>query len=224
MPFDLEAWLAVRNQNAPIVQVGAPVLRRRAKEVPQSLFGTPALAEVVNSMVETMRTAPGVGLAAPQIGLPLRIFVAEDPEERVANIPEATRELRGRRPLPLMVLVNPTVTLLAGRDATFYEGCLSVRGYGALVRRAGQVEVTGVDEHGTPVSMRLQGWPARIMQHEMDHLNGTLYVDRMISRSLASEAELGRLSGVTVDDVLREIGEMGEADELDPVAEEGHGE
>lgn len=207
MPFDLEAWLAVRNPNAPIVQAGAPVLRRRAKEVPASLFGTPALAELVKLMVDTMRAAPGVGVAAPQIGVPLRIFVAEDLEERMAHVPEATRALRGRRPLPLMVLVNPEVTLLAGDEMTFYEGCLSVRGYGALVRRANAVTVQGVDEHGAPVSARLGGWHARIMQHEMDHLNGTLYIDRMISRSFASDTELGRLSTLTVDDALREIGE-----------------
>ncbi len=207
MPFDLEAWLAVRNPNAPIVQAGAPVLRKRAKEVPASLFGTSALGELVRLMIDTMRAAPGVGLAAPQIGVPLRVFVAEDSEERMAHVPEATRTLRGRLPLPLIVLVNPEVTLLPGGDMTFYEGCLSVRGYGALVRRSATVAVRGVDERGAPTTVRLTGWPARIMQHEMDHLNGTLYVDRMISRSLASDTELGRLSTLTVNDVLREIGD-----------------
>ncbi|HSY21291.1 MAG TPA: peptide deformylase [Polyangiaceae bacterium] len=207
MPFDLEAWLAVRNPSVPIVQAGAPVLRRRAREVPASLLGTPALAELVQLMVDTMRAAPGVGLAAPQIGVPLRIFVAEDSDERMAHVPEATRTLRGRRALPLVVLVNPEVTLVPGDDMTFYEGCLSVRGYGALVRRANTVVAQGVDERGAPVTARLAGWPARIMQHEMDHLNGTLYIDRMIGRSFASDTELGRLSAVGVDDVLREIGE-----------------
>jgi len=189
------------------VQAGAPVLRRRAREVPASLLGTPVLAELVRLMVDMMRAAPGVGLAAPQIGVPLRIFVAEDSDERMAHVPEATRALRGRRALPLVVLVNPEVTLVPGDDMTFYEGCLSVRGYGALVRRANEVVAQGVDERGAPVTARLAGWPARIMQHEMDHLNGTLYIDRMISRSFASETELGRLSAVGVDDVLREIGE-----------------
>lgn len=207
MPFDLEAWLAVRNPSAPIVQAGAPVLRRRAKEVPASLLGTPAFAELVRLMIDTMRAAPGVGLAAPQIGVPLRVFVAEDSEERMAHVPEATRTLRDRRPLPLTVLVNPEVTLAPGGEMTFYEGCLSVRGYGALVRRASAVSVRGVDERGAPVTARLAGWPARIMQHEMDHLDGTLYIDRMISRSFASDTELGRLSAVTVDDALREIGD-----------------
>jgi peptide deformylase len=207
MPFDLEAWLAVRNPTTPVVQAGASVLRRRAKDVPRSLLGTGPLAELVQLMVETMRAAPGVGLAAPQIGVPLRVFVAEDSEERMAHVPETARTLRGRQPLPLIVLVNPEVTLLPGDDMTFYEGCLSVRGYGALVRRANAVVVRGVDERGELLTARLVGWPARIMQHEMDHLNGTLYIDRMIGRSFASDTELGRLSTVTVDDVLREIGE-----------------
>ncbi len=101
------------------------------------------------------------------------------------------------------MLVNPVVTLLPGEPLTFFEGCLSVRGYGALVPRAAAVHATGVDAHGRPVALQLSGWPARIMQHELDHLDGTLYVDRMISRSLACDAELARLSGVPVSEVLR---------------------
>ena len=159
-------------------------------------------------MVDVMRSAPGVGLAAPQIGVPLRIFVAEDPEERLSRVAPQARELRDRAALPLTVLVNPVVTpvtRVAGAEATFYEGCLSVRGYGALVTRAAAVEVEGLDAQGHPQSLRLQGWPARIMQHEMDHLNGTLYVDRMISRSLACDAELGRVGAMAVSEVLREL-------------------
>jgi len=115
------------------------------------------------------------------------------------------RALRGRAPLPLMVLINPSVIPASKDEVAFYEGCLSVRGYGALVARAAGVNVTGLDAAGRPVSLRFDGWAARIMQHEMDHLNGTLYVDRMIPRSLAAEEELARLTARPVRDVIEEL-------------------
>jgi peptide deformylase len=115
------------------------------------------------------------------------------------------RGLRGRAPLPLTVLVNPRVIAATEEEAIFYEGCLSVRGYGALVPRAAAVSVTGIDMNGGAVSLRFEGWPARIMQHEMDHLDGTLYVDRMLSRSLAGEEDLGRLSSLPVSEILMDL-------------------
>ena len=91
-------------------------------------------------------------------------------------------------------------------QVTFYEGCLSVRGYGALVPRFRAVRVSGVDAEGRPVALRLEGWPARIMQHELDHLDGTLYIDRMLTRSFATDAELPRLGNMPVDEAKRELG------------------
>ncbi len=211
--FDLEAWLAAP-EPPPIVQAGADVLRQRALEVSGELLGANALLRLIDVMVDVMRAAPGVGLAAPQIGVPLRVFVAEDPEERLAHVSSEALELRGRSPLPLMALVNPAVSPVGGARATFFEGCLSVRGYGALVTRAASVAVDAVDVHGRPLALRLEGWPARIMQHEMDHLDGTLYVDRMISRSLACDAELGRLGALPVSEVLANL--------VDPPSRNGH--
>jgi peptide deformylase len=204
-PLDLEAWLAASGSRPPIVQAGARVLRRPSMDVSPSLFGTATLLQLVTLMIDTMRAAPGVGLAAPQIGVPLRLFVAEDPEERLAHVASEARAIRRREPLPLMAVVNPRVTSVSEGVETFFEGCLSVRGYGALVQRAAAVAVTGVDLNGLAVSHRFEGWSARIMQHEMDHLDGTLYVDRMITRSLAGEADLARLSGLPVGEVLAEI-------------------
>ena len=206
--FDLDAWLAAlvaTGQPPPIVQAGAAVLRRRARDVPAERLGTPALQQLVEIMVDVMRAAPGVGLAAPQIGVPLRIFVAEDAAERLARVAPESLAARGRAPLPLLAFVNPTVTLARGEPAVFFEGCLSVRGYGALVPRATAVRVTAVDPSGAPLALELEGWPARIMQHEMDHLDGTLYVDRMLSRSLAGDAALGELSGLPVSDVIKTL-------------------
>jgi peptide deformylase len=205
--LDLEGWLASSPAPATIVQAGAAVLRRPALAVPPSLLRTPALARLVDIMVETMRAAPGVGLAAPQIGVPLRVFVAEDTAEGMARLSVETRAQRGRTPLPLLVLVNPSVVAASEDRVTFFEGCLSVRGYGALVPRAAAVVVAATDASGKRLSLRMEGWPARIMQHEMDHLDGTLYVDRMVPRSLASDAELARLTSLPMAEVLREIGE-----------------
>jgi peptide deformylase len=205
-PFDLSAWLAQLADYPPIVQAGARVLRQRAVNVPSSLLATPALRELVRLMTEVMRNAPGVGLAAPQIGVPLRVFVAEDLEERIADLPEGTATLRRRVALPLTVLVNPKLGPRGSEQVTFFEGCLSVRGYGALVPRWQSVNVSGVDAEGRPVALQLDGWPARIMQHELDHLDGTLYIDRMQTRSFASDAELPRLGAMPVADAQRELG------------------
>jgi peptide deformylase len=206
LDFDLDRWLAALEGWPPIVQTGARVLRFPAKRVPAESFGTPALEQLAKIMVEVMRQAPGVGLAAPQIGVPMRIFVAEDLEERIDRIPEGTRRTRGRVALPLTVLVNPVVVPSSQEQVVFFEGCLSVRGFAALVPRARSVSVSGQDLFGDPVALTLTGWPARIMQHEMDHLDGNLYVDRMISRSFAGPSEIGRLSDMPVDEVLAEIG------------------
>lgn len=204
--FDLPAWLAAANERPPIVAAGAAVLRREAQPVPASLLATPALRELVRRMVGVMHDAPGVGLAAPQVGVPLRIFVAEDLERRIAELPAESRSARGRVPLPLTVLVNPKVLPEGEERAVFFEGCLSVRGYAALVPRFRNVAVSGVDAEGRPVSLRLEGWPARIMQHELDHLDGTLYVDRMLSRSFATDVEVSRLGAMPVEDLLRGLG------------------
>jgi peptide deformylase len=204
-PFDLEAWLATVATNPAILQAGDVVLRRRADAVPPSMLGSAGLAQLVSVMVDVMRAAPGVGLAAPQIGVPLRVFVAEDAEERMAHVSAEARAVRARTPLPLIAIVNPIVVATSDGEATFFEGCLSVRGYGALVRRAAAVDLSGVDPDGTPISMHLRGWPARIAQHEADHLDGTLYIDRMISRSLSCDAELARWGTRSIQDVLDEL-------------------
>ena len=205
-PFDLRAWLAGLSDFPPIVQAGARVLRHRAESVSSSLLATPALRDLVRLMTEVMRRAPGVGLAAPQIGVPLRVFVAEDQEERIADLPEGSAAARGRAALPLTVLVNPKLEPEGDERVTFFEGCLSVRGYGALVPRWQAVRVNGVDAEGRPVSLRLTGWPARIMQHEFDHLEGNLYIDRMLTRSFATDGELPRLSQMGVEEARRELG------------------
>lgn len=165
-----------------IVQAGDPVLRQRARSLtPEEIVG-PEVQRLIELMRKTMREAPGVGLAAPQIGLPLRLAVIED----VGESPEAER-----KPVPFHVIVNPTLAL-GGEEVAFFEGCLSVSGYQAIVWRARQVEVQALDHRGKPVRIEASGWYARILQHEIDHLNGTLYIDRMVPRSYSTNRNLGR--------------------------------
>jgi peptide deformylase len=173
-----------------IVQAGHPVLRARAADVAHDYVGTREFRALVDAMVAAMRAAPGVGLAAPQIGVGLSVIVLEDAEALMTRLTPAERATRGRTPFPLKVIVNPTLTARGSGRATFFEGCLSVKGYMALVERDLEVEVSGLDERGEPFTWQVSGWPARILQHEVDHLRGTLYVDRMLSRTFSCNEEV----------------------------------
>ena len=157
-------------------------------------------------MIATMRAAPGVGLAAPQIGIPWRVIVLEDDEKLSANASPAEREERGRIPFATRVFVNPALKIIGSQTETFFEGCLSVDGFAALVERAHEVEVTGLDEHGVQQVWRVSGWPARILQHEVDHLDGTLYVDRMITRSFSTTGQArSNYSGRPIAEILASL-------------------
>lgn len=192
------------SQSPVILQAGAEVLRLRAAEVAVERIRTPEFQALLSRMVEAMRKAPGVGLAAPQLGEPWRVFVVEDPEALMSTLTDQELKERQRVPVPLRVFINPVVKGIGDEQATFFEGCLSVAGYAALVTRHAEVEVSALDETGTPVTWRVRGWPARILQHEVDHLNGTLYVDRMHTRSFGTAAHIKeRFAGRPIDEVLR---------------------
>ena len=197
----------VRMNEQGIVQAGAEVLRGRAQNVTPEQLASPEFQALVQQMISTMRAAPGVGLAAPQIGVPLRVFVVEDRAEYQATLTPVELAERERVPVPVKVFINPTLTPVGDEKVTFVEGCLSVWGMGALVERWREVELSGLDEHGQPVTWRVKGWPARILQHEFDHLEGTLYVDRMLTRSFSTQAQLkARFSGRPIADIRRELG------------------
>jgi len=169
-----------------IVQIGAPVLRGAAHDVAPERILTQEFQDLVKTMIDVMRQAPGVGLAAPQIGIPLRLIVLEDREEFLTRLsPDELRD-RERVPFSTRVFVNPVLTLVGDETAVFFEGCLSVSGYMALVERRLEVEVSGLDEHANRQTWRVRGWPARILQHEIDHIGGTLYIDRMKTRSFTT--------------------------------------
>ncbi len=175
-----------------IVQVGEPVLRQLARPLLHEEIALPETQQLIAWMHETMRDAPGVGLAAPQVGLPVQLAVIEDRPEYAKDIPAERLAERGRNPVPFQVLINPRIVEQSDEQAEFFEGCLSLAGFSALVKRSRQITVEYWDERGQPRRIEAQGWYARILQHEIDHLHGSLYIDRMDSRSFMSVDNLTR--------------------------------
>ena len=169
-----------------IKSAGEPVLRQTARNLSKKEILSPEIRQLIENMRETMHKAPGVGLAAPQIGLGLQLAVIEDKPEYMKDIrPEVLAE-RERKPVPFQAIINPVLTLETAPTHNFFEGCLSLPGLTALVTRAAGVRVDCLDHRGQPQTIRATGWHARILQHEIDHLNGTLYIDRMEPRSLST--------------------------------------
>lgn len=190
-----------------IVQAGEPVLRQPARDLTPEEMTSPEVRQLITLMRDTMRDAPGVGLAAPQVGVNLRVIVIEDRAEYQAAVPAEELAARGRQPVNFHVLLNPRLVVEDATPAEFYEGCLSVNGFSALVRRASGVRVEAFDERGQPVSISARGWYARILQHEVDHLDGTLYVDRMEPRSFTTvENHRRHWAGRQVIDIRRALG------------------
>ncbi|MER7930705.1 peptide deformylase [Streptomyces sp. NPDC096057] len=186
----------------PIVAAGDPVLRRVAEPYDGQLDDA-LLARFVTALRETMLAAPGVGLAAPQVGIGLRIAVVED----LARGPREALEAKGRVPLPFRVLVNPSYEPEGDTRVPFFEGCLSVPGWQAVVARHARVRLRARDEHGRAIDEVFTDWPARIVQHETDHLDGTLYLDVAHARSLSTNEAVARhWSRPTPEEAARELG------------------
>jgi peptide deformylase len=177
-----------------IVQAGDPVLREAARALTLPEIASAETQQLIRDMRETMYDAPGVGLAAPQIGLPLQIAVIEDPESIVDDVPAPELAEKERRPVPFHVIINPVITQLGADKALFYEGCLSLSGFSAVVPRARTIRVEYFDERGEARIVEASGWYARILQHEIDHLHGALYIDRMQSRTFTSLDNWNRFS------------------------------
>jgi len=169
-----------------IVQAGNPVLRQRARELAPAEIAGKEFQKLIEAMRHTMYEAPGVGLAAPQIGLSIQLAVIEDRVEYHKDVPEEQLRERERRPVPFHAIINPRITGKSDETAEFFEGCLSVTGFSALVPRARSVSVEFLNERGAKQTLEASGWYARILQHEIDHLHGMLYIDRMQSRSFSS--------------------------------------
>ncbi|MBC7973582.1 MAG: peptide deformylase [Myxococcales bacterium] len=194
-----------------IVQVGDPVLRQRARALGVDELATPAIQNLIIGMRDTMRDAPGVGLAAPQIGESLQLVVIEDPPNLQAGLtPEQLAE-RERAAVPFHVLVNPRLIVEDAALVSAYEGCLSFSGFMMIVPRARRVRVEALNEHGAPVVVVGGGWYARILQHEIDHLRGVVCCDRMESRTLTThDNHLRHWRHLPIADVRATLGGMPE--------------
>jgi peptide deformylase len=168
----------------PIVQVGHPVLRHVAAPFEGQLNDS-ELGHLLDLMRSVMHKAPGVGLAAPQLGIPLQIAVLED---QFAVDPEVAA-VRGREPLPFFAMLNPRYESLDTDSVAFYEGCLSIGGLQAAVLRPESVRLDFTAPDGTDLHRTFSGWQARIVQHETDHLHGILFLDRAELRSISNNAE-----------------------------------
>jgi peptide deformylase len=169
-----------------IMQAGDPILREPARPLTPDEIVTEETQRLIRDMKETMYDAPGVGLAAPQVGISLRLTVIEDREEYLKALPERELLEKERSPVPFHVLINPRILAHGDALVEFHEGCLSLAGFSAVVPRSRTVRVEYFDERGELRSAEASGWYARILQHEIDHLDGRLYIDRMHSRTFTS--------------------------------------
>ena len=189
-----------------IVQAGDPVLRKKSRPLTKDEITSAQIQQLIDLMRTTMREAPGVGLAAPQIGQSIQLAVIEDRATYISDLSADELEVRQRSAIPFHVIINPKLSVVGNSTAQFFEGCLSVEGYQAVVDRALNVRVQCLNERGEAVTINAQGWYARILQHEIDHLNGTLYVDRMKSRTLTTVPNAQRhWNDKSIEQVLAEL-------------------
>ena len=156
-----------------VARMGHPVLRAKSKPVPPQAIASPAIQQLIDDMFETMHEYQGIGLAAPQVHVSLRVFVAG-----LRPAPSAA-EMDDDHEMPLITLVNPEVALVPGATEEAWEGCLSIPDMRGRVPRAASVTVRAYDRQGKRIEISASGLPARVIQHENDHLDGVLFFDRM---------------------------------------------
>ena len=171
-----------------VARMGHPVLRAKAQSIDAAAIKSAEVQQLIDDMFETMREYQGVGLAAPQIHVGLRLFVAGFPSSR----DEADDDEEGAR-VPLMALINPEITPIGSDVEEDWEGCLSIPDIRGRVPRAREIQVRAFDRRGRRLEMRARGFTARVIQHETDHLDGVLFFDRMKSfETLTFLDEYGR--------------------------------
>lgn len=158
----------------PVLRMGHPILRIKARDLSEAEIRSKEVARLVRDMVETMHAESGIGLAAPQIGESLRIAVIE-----LDGVSERYPEAEGDLQEGLGVYFNPKITALTNETQSFWEGCLSVPGLRGLVERPKKIRIDYLDEKAKPKTITVEGFLATVFQHEFDHLEGTLYIDRI---------------------------------------------
>ena len=183
-----------------IARAGHPVLRQIAAEVPLEQINSPAIQMLIDDMLDTVIDANGAGLAAPQIHESLRIVLLELDSVQVES--PAVRD-------KFMIWINPEISVLSNDLMIGFEGCLSLPGLRGAVARSTEIEVKAYDRHGKQLHHRLSGFDAVVSQHECDHLDGTLYIDRVEERTLSYLEEYNRYRA----HLWQEIGDAEESSE-----------
>lgn len=182
-----------------IVTLPDKILRQKAR--PVSSFDDD-LQQLIDDMIETMRDAPGVGLAAPQIGKSMRLTVIETQPE----VDEEGNEIEDSS--ELFVIANPEIVWRSRKMVDGIEGCLSIPGYVGEVERHEEIRLRAQDRQGKSIKLKVAGWTARIFQHEIDHLNGVLYIDQLTDReNFWTEAEFDAMLEETAQEALSELSE-----------------
>ena len=178
-------------------------LRQEAADVTHQQISSAEIASLVTKMQETMRTAPGVGLAAPQVGVALKIIVIEDSQERQQQLSPVVLAERQRTPVSFHVMFNPRLLSLSLDPVYFFEGCLSVAGGCRITPRARAVQVEYQDSQGITRQLMATGWYARILQHEIDHLHGRLYTDFAPAATAVTQQDMAQWTNASHADILR---------------------
>ena len=169
-----------------VARLGHPVIRKPSQAVPKESIGSPEVQRFIDDMIDTMREYDGVGLAAPQVHVSKQIAVIEVDENR---------RYPGEKAIPLTVLINPRIVKASKRLIEDWEGCLSVNDLRGKVPRADSLEVEAYDRKGKSLAFRAEGFFARVIQHECDHLAGKVFLDRMSNlATLAHLQEFARYS------------------------------
>lgn len=185
-----------------LIEIGDPILRQPARELTIDEIQSPEIKTLIQGMKATMRAAPGVGLAAPQVGKSIQLIVIEDMDHSLFT-PEQLKE-RERSKTPFHVVINPRLYVESADIAEFFEGCLSIPQLYGLVPRYKSVRVECLNENGEPWEIKAQGWYARILQHEIDHLNGVLFVDRALLPALMTKENFVKLwKNKSIEEVKR---------------------
>lgn len=183
-----------------VARMGHPVLRERARKVDRAEIRTPEFQKLIDDLLETMDEYDGVGLAAPQVHESVRLVLVgihenreenddeghEEGQERYGQEEDGDRERAGgeegkENTLSLYALINPEITPVGREKGEDWEGCLSLPGLRGRVRRPNEVKLVAFDRDANRIEMHLHGYPARVLQHEADHLDGVLFIDRMES-------------------------------------------
>ena len=186
-----------------VLQVGETILRAQARPLSREEILESSIQALIEQMRGTLRETLGVGLAAPQVGRSVQLAVIEDQRMNPWGLPPDRFAKLEWSNVPFQVIINPQITVHQGERVEFFEGCLSVAGYRAIVPRARTVQVHCLDHAGEPRTIHAEGWYARILQHEIDHLNGTLYVDRMNPRTFMTHELFTRYwKDLPIEDVI----------------------